>query len=672
VVGASSNPTKLGYVLLKNILDYGYKGEIYPVNPSGEEILGYPSYPSISEIKRPVDLALISVPNRLVPSVIEECGRSSVKSAVILSSGFREMGEKGKKTEEMILKTSKETELRVLGPNCMGIYNNAHDFNGTYFWELPRIKGNISFISQSGAYGGICFNQVRERKIGISKFVSIGNTVDIDHTDCIEYLGKDEATRVIALFIEGLQDGRKFLEVSSHVSKIKPIVAFKAGRSQVGSRATLSHTGSIAGAFEVYQAAFKQAGVILVQDTEEFFDITMALSACSRKLPSGNRVAIMGISGGPSVSASDLCEEIGLSVPLLDDSLRAKLKVLTPEFSATSNPVDMTPQTDPRNYWPCADLVFGEKGIDGGIALNAGLDNEEFAQAFGLASEKYSKPVLSFTIDTPKITSSFHKMGIPVYPTPERAVRAYHGLVRYSEILKKPYEWHDSEAIGQGQNRFEEFFKSSRNRMLDEFHSKIIFKRYGIPVCREAVVSTLDEALQASSTLGYPVALKLCSDGVIHKTELGGVIPHLKNSGEVSASLNEMSSKFGKGLKYLVQEWVYGQVEVIVGGKRDPVFGPTIIFGIGGILTELLRDFSLRICPIHQKEAEEMVEEIRGFPLLNGYRGRQRLDINRIVDVLMKVCKIMMENKDIAELDINPLIVSGDKVTAVDGLIIFK
>jgi acyl-CoA synthetase (NDP forming) len=592
-----------------------------------------------------------------------------VKAAVVLSSGFGEMGDKGKRIEELIARTSLETGLRVLGPNCMGVYNATYDFNGTYFWELPRIKGNISFISQSGAYGGICFHQVRERRIGLSTFISIGNATDINHADCIEYLGRDEATRVIALFIEGLLDGRRFLEVASRVSRVKPIVAFKAGRSQAGSRAALSHTGSVAGSFEVYRAALKQAGVILVEDTEEFFDVAMALSACSKRLPAGNRVAILTISGGPSVSASDLCEEVGLSVPVLDDRLRDLLKGLTPEFAATSNPVDMTPQIDPRNYRPCVDLVMGEKEIGGAIAINVGLDNEEFAMAFALASEKTGKPVLSFTIDTPRITQAFHKMGIPVYPTSERAVRAYNGLVRYSSVRERVSEWPGP--LPEPRQRQAGPIPRT-GKILDEFRSKRVFERYGIPVCREAIVSTPEEALDAAKTVGYPVAFKLFGEDAPHKSELGGVCLGLTTPLELAEAFKRFSTCFGPGHSFLVQEYVPGQVEVILGGKRDPVFGPTVMIGIGGVLTELFKDFSLRVCPFGPADAREMVEELRGYALFSGYRGRERIDPGLLVDALLKARDLMMENPDILELDINPLTVEPGRVTAVDGLILFS
>jgi len=671
IIGASKDPDKLGHVLLKNVLDYEFKGQIYPVNPKADVILDQKVYPKVSSIPDTVDLALLSIPSHLVLEVVEECSACNVKSIVILSSGFREAGPEGEEIQDRIRDICRSSGMRALGPNCMGIYNISGHLNGTYFWELPRIQGNISFISQSGAYGGILFNEIRQRRIGISKFVSIGNMVDVNHADMLRYLGTDGDTRTIALFIEGIEDGREFLEVASEVSRQKPIVAFKAGRTEAGARAARSHTGVMAGSNEVYEAVFKQSGVILARNTEEFFDITTALSSWGDDLPRNNNLAIMTISGGPCVTASDTCEEIGLGLPEFSNKTREQIKKYIPIFGAPSNPVDMTPQMNPDNYLACVDTVFSQDEIGGVIAINVGLDRKEFASAFVKASQKHRKPVVSFTIDTPELSEIFYDNRIPIYPTPERSVHAYKGLVTYSEYLKtKGTKIRTQETKGSSvilRRLIEE-----GKKQLSEHESAKILNEYEIPTCRGFIAKNIEEALAAARKIGYPVVLKIHSREVYHKSETGGVFVGLKNEGEFKDACRKVQESFGKSSELLVQEYVSPGMELIIGGKRDSIFGPLVMFGLGGVMTEVLEDISLRVCPVDKREATEMVQEIKGFPLLKGFRGKAGCDIEAITDVLLKVSHLMHSNSNIKELDINPLIAHKKRVTAVDALLVLE
>ncbi len=671
VIGASKDPKKLGHVLLKNVLDYGFKGGIYPVNPREKAILERKTYSSMSAVPAQVDLALISIPSHLVLDVIEECGSCGVKSAIVLASGFGEAGTAGREIEQKIQAIVRSSGMRVVGPNCMGIYNLPGGLNGTYFWELPRFQGDISFVSQSGAYGGILFSEIRQRKIGISKFLSIGNMVDIDHCDVMRYLADDDETKVIAIFVEGLRDGRAFIELAIEVSQRKPIVAFKAGRTNAGLRAAESHTGSLAGSIETYEAAFKQSGVILARDTEQFFDVSMALSSWSDCLPESNDVAILTISGGPCVTAGDLCEEIGLTVPNLDDALRAEIRRHIPFFGADSNPVDMTPQMNPANYEGCVDLVFSQPKIGGVIAMNVGLDQEEFAAAFVKASRKYSKPVVSFTIDTPKLSQIFHDAHIPIYPSPERSVHAYDGLVKYGRYLDRLKKRSPERAAGVRSKILKQPREEGRRPVLGNEASSVL-REYGIPVVPEEVVRDMEEAARGADRIGYPVVLKVLSSGVLHKSDSGGVRLDLENETMLRDAWNCLNTEFGSASSFLLQPMIKGGVEVIVGGKRDPTFGPVILFGLGGILTELLKDFSIRICPINQEDAREMVEETRGYEILKGYRGRPPCDMEAIAAVLLKTSDLLISNPQISQLDINPLIVQEKGALAVDALIILE
>jgi len=669
VVGASQDPDKLGYILLKNVIDYKFQGKLYPVNPKAGEILGHQAYSKISSIPEKVDLALLSIPSHLVLAVAEECSECGVKSIVILSSGFREAGAEGEKIQDRIRKICRSTGMRALGPNCMGIYNLSANLNGTYFWELPRIQGNISFISQSGAYGGILFNEIRQRHLGISKFISIGNMVDINQADILRYLSTDEDTHTIALFIEDIRDGQEFMEVASEVSRLKPIVAFKAGRSEAGTRAAKSHTGAMAGSYEVYEAAFKQSGVISALNTEEFFDVTMALSSWYGCLPKNNKLAILTISGGPSVTASDTCEEMGLGVPEFSEKIREQIKKYIPFFGADSNPVDMTPQMNPNNYDACVDTAFSLKEIGGAIAINVGLDRTEFASAFVKASKKHAKPVVSFTIDTPELSKIFDQNKIPIYSTPERSVNAYKGLVKYRTYSERK-KLKDQEQETLKLSILLEQLSQEGKKTLTEHECAKVLQEYGIPVCRGSVMKNMEEALEWAKGIGYPVVLKIHSQDILHKSETGGVFVDLKNEHELREAWQKIVKNFGQPSEILVQEYVPPGVELIIGGKRDPTFGPTVLLGMGGVFTEVLKDISLRICPLDKKEALEMIQELKGYPVLKGYRGKAGCDIEIIGNVLLNVSHLLLSNSSLEELDINPLIVHEKRAVAVDALMV--
>ncbi len=427
VFGASRNPDKLGHRLLKNLLEYGFDGQVLPVNPSGERILGLPSVRSLQEA---VDLALVSVPDANVLGAVKEAAVAKVKAAVILSSGFGETGYAGARTEGTIREVARDAGMRILGPNCMGVYNGHAKLNATYFWDLPRRLGAVSFGSQSGAYGGMFFREMGRRGLGLSKFVSLGNQLDIGHADVLASFAEDPDTEVVGLFVEEVGEGRAFLAAAEAATRRKPVLALKAGRTGAGRRAARSHTGSLAGDARVFEAACRRAGVLLAQETEEFFDGIEALARLRHRLPQDNRVAILTISGGPSVVASDACEETGLVVPQLSESIQAELRTHLPAFGATGNPVDMTPQMSPGEYEAAFRIVLGSGQVSGGLLINIGLDVPAFAEAAVTAAAQFSVPLLACTADTPKIDHILSQGGIPLLPTPERAVRAYHLLVR--------------------------------------------------------------------------------------------------------------------------------------------------------------------------------------------------------------------------------------------------
>jgi acetyltransferase len=433
VFGASRNPEKLGHRLLKNVLEHGFPGPIIPVNPSGEAILGLPSGRGLTEA---VDLALISVPEGRVLGSVNEAASAMVRAVVILSSGFGETGEAGQQVERAIREIAAATGMRILGPNCMGVYNGHANLNATYFWDLPRRLGGVSFASQSGAYGGLFFREMGRRGLGVGKFASLGNLLDIDHADLLAYLAQDPETEVIGLFVEQVTDGRGFLEAGEAAARQKPVLAFKAGRTVAGSRAARSHTGSLAGDTRVFEAACRRAGILLAQETEDFFDGLEVLARIGRRHPEDNRVAILTISGGPSVIASDACEALGLDVPPLSAGTQASLRAHLPAFGAAGNPVDMTPQMSPAEYEAAFRTVLGSGEVSGALLINIGLDVPEFAEAAVHAADLYDRPVVACTSDTPKVDGILRDGGIPILPSPERAARAYRLLVRRAVTVR--------------------------------------------------------------------------------------------------------------------------------------------------------------------------------------------------------------------------------------------
>lgn len=664
VVGASSKPEKLGYVLLNNVIDYGYSGDIYPINPAGGEILGYTAYASLKDVGKPIDLVLISIPGPAVPSVIEEAGQCACKSAVVLSSGFGESGEEGKAAQDAITSVCQSTGLRVLGPNCMGVYNNTDNLNGTYFWELPRVKGTMSFISQSGAFGGVMFNEIRAREMGVSKFFSIGNQADITHADLLEALADDKDTKVIGLFIEGIKDGGRFLEALSKVTADRPVVAFKGGRTEAGVRAAASHTGSMAGSYDVYQAALKEAGALIAEESEEFFDALMALSM--QRPPPRKRVAIMTISGGPCVVAGDICERLGIEVPLLSDETQEKIRSLIPPFSATSNPVDMTPQVNPANYEACVDLVMSQDYIDGVIAMNVGLDHPEFARAFIKATEKIEKPITSFTIDTPELTKLFKEAGVPIYPTPERAVKAYYALVAFAQRPRaETFKW---KSKPPSKVLSEYVKKGEPSGIVPEATAKKALAEYGIPIVDEQVVKIYSSTLRAAQDMGYPLALKVHSTTITHKTEAGGVMLNIRDEAALREAWEKLNREFPAD-DLLLQRMMPPSLELILGAKRDPSFGPVVAVGLGGVFVEIFKDTALGVCPITKGQAKRMIDSLRSRQILDGYRGQPGVEEDVLIEVILKVSDFMLTNPNVAELDVNPILADGDRLTAVDALI---
>ncbi len=664
VLGVSRDPAKLGSKLLQNVKARGFEGPVHVVHPGGGPILDCPTVDRIERLPRDIDLALVSLPAVGVPLALAQLGERGVRVAVILSSGFGEVDAEGRGVEATLLADARRSGLRLVGPNCMGVYSAPARLNGTYFWDLPQVPGGISVVSQSGAYGGLIFRRLSERGLGVSRFLSIGNQADVDIAEVIAYLVRDQDTRLIACFVEALRNGRRFVEVASEATREKPIVLLKGGRSEAGRRAAGSHTGSLAGSYDLYQAACDRAGVVLAEETEEFFDAIEALATSREVRPSAASVAVITVSGGPSVVAADAAERAGLRVPPLSGVARAALRGLLPPFAAVGNPVDLTPQVDPRNIAPAIRLVMQQEEVSGAIAVNVGLDFPEFAEGVLGAMREAGKPVVAFVADTPGLSARFKSAGVTTLPSPERAVRAWRALwaarPRPPSVARRPPRALPPDVRAALVTAEGALPGSLARRALEA---------YGVRFCREQTVTTTEQAVQAADQIGYPVVVKAGRAGLLHKTEVGGVRMDLENAAAVRRACKELRARVG-AQHFVVQARVGPGVELLIGARRDESFGAVIAAGVGGILTEVMREVAFRLAPLGRDEARAMLHEGARGRLLTGPRGLPRCDDDPLIDALLGVGDLMLAEPRILEIDLNPVIAAGRQAVAVDVLLI--
>jgi acetyltransferase len=667
VLGASRNPAKLGHRLVQNLLASGFAGDVFPVNPSGEAILGKDALTRVEDIPIGLDLALVSLPAKAVLPAVQTLGARGCRVCVILASGFGETGRAGRGAEEEIAAIARATGMRIIGPNCMGVVNVPGRLNASYFWDVPWQPGGISFVSQSGAYGGLFFREVRERSLGVAKFLSIGNQSDLGFTECLAWLADDPDTRVVGLFVEGIRDGRAFVAAARRLARAKPVVALKGGRAEAGRRAAGSHTGSLAGAWETYRAAFAAADVVAVEGTEELFDAMVTLEAHGSRPPRDAAVAVLTISGGPSVIAADAAEAAGLRVPALPDERRRALRTHLPDFGADANPVDMTPQMEPAGFGPSVRLVVEAPEVSGAVAIDIGLDRPEYAEALAAAQAATGKPVVACTVDTPDMDRRLRAAGIPLVPGPERAVRAYGALVRRAELRRRvetaPAR-RPAPVLPAGLAA-----RLAIRGPLGHADARALLEAYGVRFPRERIVGAAEEALSAAGEIGYPLVVKTARPDVLHRTEAGGVVLGVSDGAALARAVRALEARLGPG-PLLMQEELPRGLELLVGGRRDATFGPTVLVGLGGVLAELLRDVSIGLAPLATGEARAMLAEGRRAVLLRGFRGAAPVSESALADVVVGVGDLLADHPAIVELDLNPLIASRGRVVAVDALVL--
>ena len=689
VIGASANFAKPSGRPIAALLKKGYVGAIYPVNPRYTEIGGLPCYPSIGAVPGPIDLAVVAVPVEGTLDALRQCAEKRVKAAVVFTSGFAEVGAEGRALQQQIAELARRNGMRILGPNCLGLVYFRNSVMAT-FSDIVEMEneapGSLAFVTQSGAYGERTFMQAAQEGVGFSSFISVGNEADLQFTDFISYLLGDERTSLLGVYLEGAKDGANFRRVAEAALRAgKPILVKKVGRTKAGARAAASHTASLAGNDRIYDAFFRQTGIIRI---EELRDLTsFALAYQSGRMPQGRNVGILTDSGGPGVEMADRCEEFDLLVPELAGRTRAQLEACLPFFGSARNPVDMTAavMTDQALYGKCLRAIFADENIDMVVApgfFMAYVSPTLLGDVLGIYRSS-TKPLVMCPVWADKspqareMIARVKQEGIPIIPESSDAARAMVSLAWYGEKRRQA-------AVGlreetgtpvEAVNAVARMLQSPG--ALTEYEGKQILAAYGIPITREEMASSAEEAAALARQIGYPVALKVQSPGIPHKTEAGGIRLNLYTDAQVHEAYAEILRNAKAHAPQamiagvLVQEMIEGGVEVIVGTTHDPVFGPCVMFGLGGIFVEVLRDVSFRVAPLDRPDAEEMIREVKGYRVLGGVRGRPPADVRALVGVILKLSRLAVDFAgEIEELDINPLIVLPRGVRAADVLIL--
>jgi acetyl coenzyme A synthetase (ADP forming)-like protein len=685
IIGASATPGKIGHTVVKNLIEGGYKGGIYPVNPDSEEILGKKVYKSVKDIPGPVDAAIITIPAKYVSPVIDECGVKGVKGLIVITSGFSEVGRKD--LEEEMVQKAHQYGMCVLGPNIVGTLSNADKFNGSFAPFLP-LPGKSSLVTQSGALLIAIDAASFTRRVGFEKLISIGNVSDVGFADLVTWLNDDPATFCISLYIEGLKDGRDFIEAGKKAKK--PIIALKSGVSSHGAAAAASHTGSLAGAAKIYSAAFQQAGVIQAQDLNDLFNRTQVLSL--QPPMKGEKLLVLTNGGGVGVLATDAAEKYGLPLMFAPDDVQEELRKHMPDFGSAKNPVDMTGMAGNEWYRETTQYSFAHPWVDGLCVLyceTAMTDPQGIAESIkaGIdATGIRDKPVTVSFVGGERSDNAMRWLvenGIPAYGAPDLAVNAMACLreyARFKEIAAEPDNRCDNQDKTKALAVIEAARKEGRDS-LTEIEAKQVFAAYDLPVTKIALAKTEDEAVELASKTGFPVVMKIVSPDILHKSDAGGVKVNVKDEAGVrdtwkTIMANVRAYKPEADIHGIaIQEMAPWGTEVILGSINDASFGPTIMFGLGGIFVEVLKDVTFRVTPVTQGQARRMLSEIRGAPILKGARGEPPRDQVAMVETICKFSNMILELKDeISETDANPLLVyeEGKGLKIADARVILK
>ena len=689
LIGVSKDIRKPSGRSLNALLKWNYAGKLYPINPNHTEIHGVKCYSSLLEAPGDVDMVIISVPAPSVLAALEQCVEKRVKAVVLFTSGFAEIGPEGKELQDRVTELAKKTNLRILGPNCVGLVNLSKSVMASFanIVDLkPVYPMSLGFVTQSGAFGTLIFAQAVQAGVGFSSFVSVGNEADTEFSDFLSYLLTTPETKIIGGYLEGAKNGAKFRKAAQNALKLKkPILIMKVGRTRAGARAASSHTGSLAGDDKIYDAFFRQMGIIRIETLAELTSFVIVHR--SGRMPQGNNIGILSISGGAGVLMADKSELLGLNVPEFTGETRRMLETYLPPFGSAKNPVDLTSAAvaEPEMLGRCLRALVADNNIHmisvamGFMPHSAPILAKDLIEIY----QSTTKPIVLTTYNISsseviaKAIKSIEDAGMPVLRDHLQAVQALSNLAWYTDKVRRHADVKTERQAVKPDTETEKIINNPE--ALSEYEAKKVLSGYGIPITREFLAASADTAVKAARKTGYPVALKISSAQIAHKTEAGGIKLNVKSDAEVRAGFKEVMASAKKYMPeakiqgVLVQEMLKDGVEVIIGTTKDPVFGHVIMFGLGGIFVEALKDVSFRITPLSRVDAEEMVAEIKGYSVLQGLRGKPPVDIDALVDVILKVSRLVTEHKNaIKELDINPLVINSSGAKVADVLIIKK
>jgi len=661
VVGASSSPEKLGHGVARNLVQSGYCGAIHFVSQKQGELFGRPLHTDLTHVPDPVDLAILVIPPHAAPQAIEQCGRRGIRAAIIVSSGFREAGTEGAMLEQTCLEIARAHGIRLLGPNCIGVIDTHLPLDTTFLQPPMPAQGGVGFISHSGAFAASIVDWARGEGFGFSQIVSLGNQADVNETDMLSVLAEDPHTKVIALYMESVSDGRRFVETALQVARHKAVIALKVGRFEAGQKAAASHTGALAASDTAFDAAFAKAGILRAETAEQMFDWARALENCP--LPRGNRIAVLTNAGGPGVIAADSLETNSLSPAQLTESTLKELSAILPPSAAIHNPVDMLASASPQTYAECLRLLLADSNVDAALVILPPppmFKAEEVAEKLIEALQPFDKPVVVSLMGSALIAEAnktFQRSKVPTYPFPERAVSALGALVKRAEILKRPLP------------RIERIVRRLPDVNLSALQ---LLRAYGIPTLPLEIAHNAAEAVTIAGEMGYPVVMKIASPDILHKSDVGGVILDIQDASALEHAYAQMMAHVRAAVPHAAIEGISLQKqapdgqEVIAGMVRDPQFGPLMMFGSGGVEVEGLKDVAFALAPLDQAEAQEMIRKTWAGRKLKGFRSIPSANEEAVVDVLIKLSRLALENESITEIEINPLRVYKEGAIAVD------
>ncbi|MCW3989466.1 MAG: bifunctional acetate--CoA ligase family protein/GNAT family N-acetyltransferase [Candidatus Bathyarchaeota archaeon] len=684
LIGASDREGSVGYFLMKNLTEAGYRGRVYPVNLRKTEVLGFKAYPAVDQLPETVDLAIIAIPAEGVPDMVEQCGKNGIIGIIIISAGFKETGEEGRALEERITDIRKRYNLRILGPNCLGIIRPDINLNATFTDEMPK-PGSIAFISQSGALGTAILDWAAHENIGFSNFVSVGSMIDVDFGDLIDYFGTDPMTRSILMYIEGVTSAREFMSASRHFARTKPIIVMKSGRFGESAKAAASHTGSIAGEDMVYDAVFKRAGIIRVNEIGDLFNAAEVLGM--QPLPSSPSLAIITNAGGPGVMAADALIARGGVLAKLSQETMETLNGALPSYWSRGNPIDVLGDADADRYRSVLEACLKDENIDGILIIytpQGAADPVDIAKGIVEMSGRGGtrrRTLLTSFIGYEKVEGANRVLSdnsIPTYLTPEEAIATYMHMYQYKRNLELLYETPEELPVDSAPPRrpLDVIMKNAAGEgreALTETEGKKILEYYNIPVAKTIEARTANEAAITASKMGYPVVLKIHSPQIVHKTDVGGVILDIQSETKLREAFDEITRRAREHdpdadiQGVTVQPMIKGGYEVILGAKRDPLFGPVILFGMGGVGVEIFKDVAVGLPPLNQTLARRIMEETKVYRLLQGYRNMPPANLKLLEEIMVRFSQILVDFPQLNEVDINPLFIDGKKALALDA-----